>query len=198
MENKVFTNILELKGKSIHLLTPPSYKDLSNVQNLFSNISNLTFTPHLIKINGWTKEDAQNRLDLQIKQQIMGKQLNFHIYYKEDLTMKFVGICGFREIIENCGEKYGELGIIVDSAYWRKGLATEAIYLVLEFSFEKDKFNVIEAKTHSENIKTKKFFEKYKFILIRTEFILGSDWDVYQIKRENWAVSKESFLKSIN
>ena len=76
------------------------------------------------------------------------------IEYKE----KMIGTCGFTLFdLEN---NSAEIGYVLNSNYWHRGIAAEASKKVLNFGFNVLKLNRIEAKYMSENIESRKVSEK--------------------------------------
>mgnify|MGYP003370797638 FL=1 len=55
---------------------------------------------------------------------------------------------------------------IFDTAYWNKGIATEAVQLFLKEVFERYKINTIGAFTFSDNVASIKVLEKVGFLLL--------------------------------
>jgi RimJ/RimL family protein N-acetyltransferase len=62
--------------------------------------------------------------------------------------------------------KYSDLGIIIgEKSYWGKGLATETIKLVVDYSFNKLRLHKLTAGTYKNNIGSIKAFRKTGFLV---------------------------------
>jgi ribosomal-protein-alanine N-acetyltransferase len=70
-----------------------------------------------------------------------------------------IGSCGYR--MEN--NLRGALGYELASAYWRKGIMSEALKAIINWGFERLNFNRIEAMVMLDNIASKKLLEKLTF-----------------------------------
>jgi len=61
--------------------------------------------------------------------------------------------------------RYADVGILIgDKTYWGKGIAVEAIKLVIEYAFKKLNLHRLEAGCYSNNIASIKAFKKAGFI----------------------------------
>ena len=71
---------------------------------------------------------------------------------------KVIGTCGFTSFsIEN---QCGEIGYVLNSGYWGKGLARESALLVIKYGFEVLELNRIEARYMAENTQSRRVMEK--------------------------------------
>lgn len=75
---------------------------------------------------------------------------------------KMIGTCGFSEIDIKNNRAF--VGYVLNSKYWNRGIATEALRLVIDFAFENLNLSEIHAKFMSDNFKSKKTLEKCGFI----------------------------------
>jgi [ribosomal protein S5]-alanine N-acetyltransferase len=62
-----------------------------------------------------------------------------------------IGMGGYPYLVHNADGRPGNTGALVDSAYWRKGYATEALVRSLDYGFETLGFEVIEQTTQEAN-----------------------------------------------
>ena len=75
-----------------------------------------------------------------------------------DSEDKMVGTCGFTRFDYN--NNSGEIGYVINPAYWGRGIAVEAVNAVMEFGFESLKLNRIEAKFIEGNSASMRVMEK--------------------------------------
>jgi ribosomal-protein-alanine N-acetyltransferase len=66
--------------------------------------------------------------------------------------------------LNNFEEKRAEIGYELSEAYWRKGMMSDAMKLVLELGFHKLGFVRIQAFVCDENIGSKQLLKKLRFI----------------------------------
>ena len=85
----------------------------------------------------------------------------FGIVLKE--INKVVGVIGISHI--DWKNKNAELGYWLGKKYWGKGLATEAVKLMLKFAFENLKLHRVYANLFEENIASRRVLEKNGFKL---------------------------------
>ena len=71
---------------------------------------------------------------------------------------KMIGTCGFASIdLEN---RTGEVGYVLNPAYWGQGIAAEALRAALRFGFDTLKLNRIEARYMMPNVRSRRVMEK--------------------------------------
>ena len=75
-----------------------------------------------------------------------------------DSEDKMVGTCGFTRFDYN--NNSGEIGYVINPAYWGRGIAVEAVNAVMEFGFESLRLNRIEAKFIEGNSASMRVMEK--------------------------------------
>ena len=75
-----------------------------------------------------------------------------------DSEDKMVGTCGFTRFEYN--NNSGEIGYVINPAYWGRGIAVEAVNAVMEFGFETLRLNRIEAKFIEGNSASMRVMEK--------------------------------------
>lgn len=108
--------------------------------------------------------------------------ISFHVHIfndDESGTTSFVGTCGFHNIAEEHAS--AEVGILISPDYHRGGIATEALYTLLEFGFEERKYHRLVFETGADNVMMKGWLEK----------VVGAEQEFR--KRECWK-TKEGFL----
>lgn len=73
-------------------------------------------------------------------------------------TGKMIGTCGFTRI--DMEHSVGEVGYVLNPAFWGKGIAAEAVRAVIEFGFERLALHRIEAKFMRGNERSLRVMEK--------------------------------------
>lgn len=71
---------------------------------------------------------------------------------------KMIGTCGFTRF--NPAANSGEIGYVLNPAYWGKGVAAEAARRVIRFGFDTLELNRIEAKFMENNVQSRRVMEK--------------------------------------
>ncbi len=86
--------------------------------------------------------------------------------------MWFITMKGEDRVIGDCTlwnldipSSCGELGYALDSSYWGRGIASEAISAIIEFGFGKMQLNRIEACPFSSNEPSMSLLQKHGFKL---------------------------------
>lgn len=95
---------------------------------------------------GWSLDDAVKRRAFmeQINEQNAG--FNCVVQMKDG---SYAGVAGFRDL--HWWNRSAEMGIILHSDFWSKGLATEIHYIFLQWAFEEYNLNRVEFKTSVSN-----------------------------------------------
>ena len=71
---------------------------------------------------------------------------------------KMIGTCGFTKF--DYERQCGEIGYVINPAYWGMGIAPEAVSAVIQFAFEKLMLNEVEARYIAENGRSRHVMEK--------------------------------------
>jgi len=79
----------------------------------------------------------------------------------KNLEAALIGTCGFYDW--NKTAYRAEIGYDLDPAFWRHGLMTEALLVLLRFGFEKMKLNRIQAIIDSENSRSIRLVQRLGF-----------------------------------
>ncbi|MCP4686271.1 MAG: GNAT family N-acetyltransferase [bacterium] len=74
---------------------------------------------------------------------------------------EIVGGIGLKQFF--CQDNTAEVGYWLAADFWGKGMATEAVRLITEFSFEKLELHRLFAMTHEKNVGSSKVLEKNGF-----------------------------------
>jgi RimJ/RimL family protein N-acetyltransferase len=92
-----------------------------------------------------------------------------------------VGGIGLKQVF--CQDQATEIGYWLARPFWGKSIATEAVRLILEFSFETLKLHRVFAVTHQENVGSSRVLEKNGFMregTFRKSAKIGDHWqDLY-------------------
>jgi ribosomal-protein-alanine N-acetyltransferase len=95
------------------------------------------------------------------------------------------GYCGFFHH-EVDGEREIEIGYRLDSAFWNRGLASEAARTVRDHGFRDLKLDYVISLIHPENHPSRRVAEKNGMILERETTFRGFPTFVLAITRERW------------
>ncbi len=109
----------------------------------------------------------------------------------EKSSAKFVGWCGLCQLKET-GEI--EVGYAVSKEFWKKGYATEAAIIFLNYAFEKLQPEKIVAVAHPENAASRRVMEKLGMRYDYTGEFYGRDLVHYSITREEFLCLKPNDL----
>ena len=146
-------------------------------------ISRYTTLPHPYKL-----EHAQYFIKLTHKKMRKKESYEFGIELKG--TKKIIGMIGLMNI--EFKNKKSELGYWLGKEYWRKGLTTESLGLVLKFGFEELKLEKIYAKVMYPNIASANLLKKNGFKLegrLRKNTLKNGklmDDLIYGLLKEEW------------
>lgn len=111
---------------------------------------------------------TKKMLDMIINGYENDKATPWGVTLKED--GKLIGMCGFSSYSKLNNK--AEVGYILNSDYWNKGIITEALCSVIDFGFKNMNLNKIEAKCISGNSASEKVMIKNG---MRLDGILRSD-----------------------
>lgn len=93
-----------------------------------------------------------------------------------------MGDCGICRI-ENT--EINELGYRIKKKYWNQGFASEAAKALIEYAFEKLKFNEIHAIVELQNKKSIYLLEnKLAFKNIGQIYCYGENFELYKLKKQ--------------
>ncbi|TXT64754.1 MAG: Spermidine N(1)-acetyltransferase [Promethearchaeota archaeon] len=134
-----------------------------------------------------TKEDIEKRFEVQKKK--IKDSFYFEIFHKQD--KKLIGDCGFNNI--SWIDRRGNIGLgIGEPKYWNKGIASEAVNLLLKYGFDELNLFKIYADIFSPNIGSWRCAEKVgmkrEAELKKHEYIEGKYVDryIYSIFKDDW------------
>lgn len=115
----------------------------------------LTFNPY--KSVFYTKHIINNMINAYIQ----GTDANFSIIYKKE--NKVIGSISLH-FFEN--ENVGDVGYLLNSSYWNKGIMSEALDAFIKMAFSYYNFDALTASYISENLASERLLKKFNFSVI--------------------------------
>jgi len=181
---RIFSNIPTLETKRL-ILRGITIKDTAD---MYEYSQDLAVTKYLL----WKEHQSQNETKSHIsfleKKYASGEFYDWGITLKE--TGKFIGTVGFSDI--NTDHRRGEIGYVLNPAFWNKGIAAEAAAAVIEFGFFDLDLNRIEARHMDGNNASAAVMKKCgmtydgtleKYMFVKNEF---KTIHVYSVLKENY------------
>jgi [ribosomal protein S5]-alanine N-acetyltransferase len=161
---------------------------ITDVPKFFTIRSDAEAMKYLDKPLAKTLDEAMD-LYLKMESGIQTNQdITWAIQYKEDPTM--LGYIGFwRNDLEN---HRGEVGYALHPKYFKKGIGTEALKVVLSYGFNTIHFHSIEANTNPNNVVSQKLLEKFGFVqeaYFKENYYFDGkflDSSIYSLLASNW------------
>ena len=101
-------------------------------------------------------EDSRNFIDNEIEKYKKNNSLNYAIVLKE--TNKMIGTAGCFEYKE--GDKFAQVGYVINKKYWGNGLVPEAMRAIIEYLFREKDVHRIYAKHYVGNEKSGRVMQK--------------------------------------
>ena len=152
--------------------------DLDRMSELMANKDFMRFST-----GPMTREQTQSFLDKVIGWDRDGLPSQFAIILRSSGTL--AGYCGFFHH-EVDGKMEIEIGYRLDSAFWNRGLTTEAARAVRDHGFRDLKLNYVISLIHPENHPSRRVAEKNGMTLERKTTFRGFPTFVFAITREQW------------
>lgn len=109
----------------------------------------------------YTLKSAQDYVKLTNEFWKKKKEAQFGIQYNE--AGKIIGMMGLMSL--DFKNKKAEAGYWIGKNYWGKGIAKEALVMLLKYAFNDLKLERVYAKVYSENMSSQKLLEKCNFKL---------------------------------
>ena len=106
-------------------------------------------------------------------------------------TSKLAGWCGLSYLEYT---EYIEIGYGLATAYWGKGLATEAAAAVMKYGFVQLRLERIVAVAYPENIPSQVIMKKLGMKYVKTARFIGGEWVYYVIDREEYQTVQNAGL----
>ena len=147
---KIFKNIPTLSTERL-VLRKLEMKDLSDV---FEYASDPCVSEYLMWYTHKSKEYTKSYLRYILKLYKKGKFYDWGI----SLNNKIIGTVGFSSI--NIINNSAEIGYVLNSKFWGRGIAAEAVHEIIKFGFTTLGLNRIEAVFLPENERSKRVLIK--------------------------------------
>ncbi|CEP81221.1 GNAT family protein [Paraclostridium sordellii] len=186
MEN-IFENLPNLYTNRIRLRKI----NQNDLEQLFSFLSNDNVTRYMIIDKIQDIRVVEKMINFMIDGYKNNRPTPWAISLKENDEM--IGICGFSKFdIQN---RKAEVGYILSDKHWRKGIATEALKVVVDFAFNYMNLNKIEARCISKNLASENVMLKVNMKLdaiLREEKLHKQsyvDLKLYSILKEEYVAS---------
>jgi [ribosomal protein S5]-alanine N-acetyltransferase len=129
-----------------------------DIKDLIENINNLNVSKWLLVVPyPYTEKNAKWWID-HCKEK--DKEYNFCIELKSE--KKLIGGIGLSHVDKFQGT--AEVGYWLGENYWKKGYGSEALKVLIDFSFNKLKLRKLEAGVFSKNPGSGKLLEKFGFV----------------------------------
>lgn len=149
--------------------------------------------PEVVRYMPWgpnTEEDTKDfiRRSITIQQERPRRRFEIGIVLKED--GKLIGGCGIRE--NNAALREGNMGYVLNRAYWGRGIATEAARTLVKFGFETMNLHRIFATCSPENKASERVLQKIGMSLegrLRQNLQIRGNWRdslLYAILSHEW------------
>jgi len=160
----------------------------SDAESLAANMNNRKVQQYLnMTIDPYTAEHARKWINQ--THRLAREDRGYHFGIQPASMDEAVGCIGLKNL--NRESLNVELGYWIGERYWKQGLMTEAVSLILGFVFDTLKFHRVYAIVHSGNLGSVRLLEKSHFVregIYREAHRTGSKWhDVYfygLLKRE--------------
>ncbi|PPQ65665.1 hypothetical protein CVT26_000297 [Gymnopilus dilepis] len=136
--------VLESPWKRIRLVPPSASDDEAVAQCRIHPITRqyLRFLPEEM-----TAEEARIRREVRAEDK---RLVDLHIHYiRKDGTTQFAGLSGYFNIDDN--HSSCEAGVIITFDLHGQGLATEVLYVLLQYIFDEKKFHRVTFETGADN-----------------------------------------------
>ena len=149
---KIFVNIPRLETERLVLRK----MEQSDYRGVFEYASNPEVTRYLL----WSPHENVYFTKAYLKE--VQKHYKKQNFFDWGITLKgenkVIGTCGFSSF--NIQNNTGEIGYVLGSEYWGRGIAAEASAAVIDFGFKVLRLHRIEAKLMTENSASKRVLEK--------------------------------------
>lgn len=155
----IFEQNIVLTGKLV-TLKPINEKCDAAVQRMLSDVVTMRYLRFMThEPSGWTIDEVVQRRKVFLALLLENKSQLFDIYSND--TNAFVG----QTAIKNADWEHrcASCGLIIHHTFWRRGYATEARKLCMEYAFEKLKLHRLLFETLARNLAIQKFYAKYGF-----------------------------------
>ncbi len=146
---------LLLKGKRINLRKLRK----TDANSIYENVNNKKIFEYTLIPNPYKKNNAVDFVKISQKNIRIKKAFELGIELKE--SGKIIWMMSLLKFDEK--NKNAEIGYWIGEKYWKQGITSEALKLILEFGFKKLKLERIYAKVMHPNKASAKLLEKNGF-----------------------------------
>jgi ribosomal-protein-alanine N-acetyltransferase len=129
---------------------------LDDAEDLFEYASDPKVAQYVLWDQHQSIEDSQKYLSYMVEKYEKHDVSEWGMVHKQH--GKFIGTCGY--MWWNTLHCRAEIGYALSSAYWNRGLMTEAVHEVIAFGFERMKLNRIEARCMFGNDASERVLQK--------------------------------------
>lgn len=161
---------------------------LADAEDMFTYASDPDVARYVTWSAHCTLEDSLGFLRFVEQRYAAGDAYDWGLILKE--TNRLIGTCGYVNWLKN--HHVGEIGYALGSAYWGKGLVTEAARRVIEFGFNEMGLNRIEARCKPINIGSERVMQKigmhFEGVARQKMFVKGEYHDLkqYAVLKDDW------------
>lgn len=159
------------------ILRPFRADDLDTLADLMANPEFMRFSLGL-----YTREQTQAILQKFLSWNEAGLPSPFAVILRENPGV--LGYCGFLHHPEVPEEV--EIGYRLDSAYWNRGLITEATRAVRDYAFIDLKLPRVISLVHPDNIPSRRVAEKIGMTVEKQITFRGFPTNVFSLSRNRW------------
>jgi ribosomal-protein-alanine N-acetyltransferase len=160
------------------MLRPFAANDLDLMAELMANKDFMRFS-----MGPMTREQTKGFLDKVIGWAREGLPSQFAIVSRTSGAL--LGYCGFFHH-EVDGKMEIEIGYRLDSAFWNRGLTTEAARAVRDHGFRDLKLDYVISLIHPENLPSRRVAEKNEMTMERETIFRGFPTFVFSTTRKRW------------
>ena len=151
--------------------------DLDRLAELMANEEFMRFS-----LGPYTREQTQTILQKFLSWNKAGLPSPFAVILRGHPGV--VGYCGFLHHPEVAEQV--EIGYRLDSAYWNRGLITEAARAVRDYAFVDLKLPRVISLVHPDNIPSRRVAEKIGMIVEKQITFRGFPTNVFSVSRRHW------------
>ena len=179
---KMIMNSLPLISDRVML----RYIELSDAYDMYEYASIPEVSEYLLWSPHINLTSTEGYIEFLCQRYKKGLYADWALVLKE--TGKMIGTCGYASL--DLKQKEGEIGYVLSPYYRKKGYMTEAVDMLLNFSFEKIGLERIKLRIMSENADSIRLAEKFGFTKKEVTYM-----DVKDIEREifHYELLKEDY-----
>ncbi len=162
---------------------------IDDANEIYKNINNEQVSRWTANVpHPYTLENAHDFIEYSNIAIENDKKLDLGIILKE--TGKLIGCAGFVDL--DLKNNNAEIGYWLGEKYWGKGIMSEAVFAIIKYGFDNLKLHKIYGKHISENINSKRIFEKLGFKeegLLREQVLKKGKY----FDKKYWGLLKDDF-----